>query len=118
MVNVSQIKRGQIWTADLNPGFGKELHKKRPVVIISNDIVNAHSPLIIVLPITSQVSQLGPEKVLLSEKETGLHKKSAVLILGIRSIDKDRLFKKVGSVTQDSLLQIEESLKFILGFTT
>lgn len=115
MVNTLQIKRGQIWIADLNPGFGQELHKKRPVVIISTETVNTNSPLIIVLPLTSQVSHLGPEKILLSQKETGLHKKSAVLILGVRSIDKDRLLKKVCSVTQDSMLKIEDSLKLLLG---
>lgn len=113
-----KVKRGQIWTADLNPGFGRELHKKRPVLIVSNDTINTYSPTLIILPITSQVSPLGPEKILLPKKGTGLHRKSAVLVLGIRNIDIDRLLRKVGTIDDEKMMEIEEALKIVLNLET
>ena len=49
------IKRGDIFYADLNPVVGSEQGGRRPVLIISNDIGNTHSPTVIIVPITSRV---------------------------------------------------------------
>ena len=48
------IKRGDIYYADLNPVIGSEQGGKRPVLIISNDIGNKHSPTVIVAAITGK----------------------------------------------------------------
>lgn len=109
------IKRGQVWIADLNPGFGIEIRKKRPVLIISNDQINKLLPTIIVVPVSSQVFPLGPEKVLLPKNSAGLDKDSVVLAPTIKSIDKVRLVNKIGKLKQDKLLEIEDSLKLVLG---
>lgn len=111
------IKRGQIWIADLNPGFGFEVHKKRPVLIIANDKINQNLNTTIVIPISSQVHPLGPEKVLITKGTTGLDKDSVVLTVFVRAIDKARLIKKIGRVKREELLEVEDSLKLILGFS-
>ena len=49
------IKRGDIFYADLNPIVGSEQGGRRPVLIVSNDIGNTHSPTVIIVPITSRV---------------------------------------------------------------
>ena len=109
-----KIKRGEIWIADLNPGYEQEIHKKRPVVIISNDAINKYSPTLIILPVTSRVFPLGPEKILLSKKNKKLHKKSAILILGIRNIDRNRLIRKISYVDGENMIEIEDGLKLVL----
>lgn len=111
------IKRGQVWVADLNPGIGAEIHKKRPILIISNNELNRYLSSIIVIPISSQTKPLGPEKVLLPKGMAGLEKESAVLTPGIRAIDKKRLIKKLGEISEDYIEQVEAALLISLGFT-
>lgn len=112
-----KIRRGEVWIADLNPGYGVEIHKKRPVVVISNNLINNHSLRIIVLPFTTQVHPLNAGKVLIPKGEYSLEKESAILVSDIRSIDKNRLIKKIGTVPQEKMLEVEESLKLVLGMT-
>ena len=50
-----KIKRGDIYYANLNPVIGSEQGGTRPVLIISNDVGNKHSPTVIVAPITSRI---------------------------------------------------------------
>lgn len=109
------IRRGQIWIADLNPGFGIEIHKKRPALIISNNEINTYSPRIIVVPLSSQIVPLGPEKVFLPKKSAGISKDSVVLAPEVRSVDKNRLMKKIGKISQEKMFEVEEALKLVLG---
>ena len=115
LIGETSIKRGEIWTADLRPGKGYEIAKIRPVLIISSDIVNSISPMVTVLPISSQLPPvLGSDKIHLSKKQTGLTKESAVLISHIRSIDKSRITKKVGKIPKGKLAEIEEAVRLTL----
>lgn len=115
MTRVVNVKRGQVWIADLNPGFGVEIHKKRPVLVISNNILNSSWPRIIILPFSSQVQPPALGKVFVSKNTFGLSKDSVLLTFDIRSIDKVRLIKKIGVLPKDKLLEVEEALKLVLG---
>jgi len=108
------IKRGDIWTINLEPSIHRELHKIRPALIISNDLIHKQTFHVIVIPISSQVpSNIGPEMVLVGKKE-GLDKESVILPLFIRSIDQKRLVKKIGKLAKTKLLEVEESLKLLI----
>lgn len=109
------IKRGDIWIADLNPGYGVEIHKKRPVVIISINSFNQNWPKVIVAATSSQTQPLGPEKVLLPKGLSEVDKDSVILASEIRTIDKTRLVKNIGKLSQEKLEEVEESLKLVLG---
>lgn len=110
-------KRGQIFVADLDPAFGREIHKKRPVLIISNDNINQSYPVIIVIPFSSIVPGfVGPDVVKFTIQK-GLHEQSALIVNQIISIDKDRLMKKIGKVSKLKLREVEESLKSVLGLS-
>lgn len=112
------IKRGDIYYAELNPVIGSEQGGKRPVLIISNDIGNKHSPTVIVAPITSRVHTKAklPTHTLIKDFE-GLDKNSIILLEQIRTIDKQRLRKYVGMLSavimarSDKALAISVSLK-------
>lgn len=111
-----KILRGEIWTVDLRPGIGHEITKIRPALIISKNDINRFSPMIIVVPISSQIPPLmGPDRVLIPKKDLKLAKNSVVLCGQVRSIDKSRIKKKVDAIPQEKLLEVEEALRLVLG---
>ena len=80
-----EIKRGQIYLADLNPVMGSEQGGVRPVVVIQNDVGNRFSPTIIVAAITAQIKKNIPTHAPL--KSIGLPKESIALLEQIRTIE-------------------------------
>lgn len=108
------IKRGQIWLINFNPGFGTELHKNRPAIVISSKEVNKYHPRVIVIPISTK-DYSGYSVVKLGLKTSGLGKESYALPVEIRAIDKARLIKRLGKISKPQLEQIEEALKLVLG---
>ena len=107
---MENVKRGEIYFANLDPTIGKEINKTRPVLIISNDINNLYSELVTIVPITSQTEKIYPYEVLISKDESGLIKNSKIKCNQIRTIDKLRFLKKAGSVSKDKLDQIERAV--------
>lgn len=108
-------KRGEIYLADLNPGFGQEIHKKRPVLIISTNALNRTLPTVVIIPYSSVVPQFVGLDVVIFLSQGGLDKKSALIVNQIRSVDKVRLDKKIGKISKAKLSEVEESLKIVLG---
>lgn len=109
------IQRGEVWLVDLKPASYRELHKKRPALIISDNSIQDTTPHAIIIPASSHVPKtIGVEMVLIGEKE-GLDKPSVLLPLFIRSIDQERLVKRIGKVSDEVLAQVEEAIKIVLG---
>lgn len=112
------IKRGEVWTADLRPGTGREISKIRPALIFSSDAITASSPTIIVLPISSQIPpMLGIDRIIIPKNDLRLQKDSVILCGQIRAIDKVRLKKKIGLISKQRIQEVEEALKLVLGMT-
>jgi len=108
-------KRGEFYIADLDPGFGREMHKKRPVLIISDNIINSTRPHAVVIPASTIVPKtITPEMIYLGRPK-GFNEESILLPIFIRSIDQDRFIRKIGRVSKKKLLQIEKALNMILG---
>lgn len=104
-----EIKRGQIYLADLNPVMGSEQGGIRPVVVIQNDIGNRFSPTVIVAAITARIKKNMPTHAKL--RSTGLLKDSIALLEQIRTIDKCRLIEYVGEVSKAEMNGITEALR-------
>lgn len=107
---MKNVKRGEIYVADLNPVKGWEINKTRPVLVISNDINNTYSDLITIVPITTQTEKVYPFEVLITKDESGLKADSKIKCNQIRTIDKIRLSKKVGSIDKNKINQIEKAV--------
>lgn len=108
-------KRGQIFIADLDPSFGREIHKKRPVLIISNNHIDTVYPVVIVIPFSSIVPEfIGPDMVKFIS-QPGLAENSVLVVNQIISVDKDRLLKRVGRISAIKMKQVEQALKDVLG---
>ena len=86
-----KIRRGSIFRATLDPTVGAEIKKQRPVIVVSNDVINQRSRLVIVIPLTTNINRLSPSHVLLPQGEGGLNQDSKALTEQIRAIDKQRL---------------------------
>ena len=111
------IKRGELYYADLSPVVGSEQGGVRPVLIVQNDVGNKYSPTVIVSAVTSQINKAKiPTHIELSAKEFGLPKDSVVLLEQLRTIDKRRLKEKIGCIGQDKMLKVDNALLVSLGF--
>jgi mRNA interferase MazF len=111
-----KIRKGEIFLANLEPTLGSEQGGIRPVLIIQNDISNKHSPVTIVAAITSKIfNKEFPTNVFLSKIDSGLDKDSTVLLNQIKTIDKLRLIKKIGSVDNFTMNKVDRALKISLA---
>ena len=113
---MTNIKRGDIWLANLDPTIGSEIRKTRPVVVISNDVNNANNSVVTVLPITSNVSRVFSFEVFFPEGTANLPKDSKAKADQIRTLDKSRLAKQIGTLPSHFLLLIETAVKKHLQF--
>ncbi len=115
---MKDVKRGDIWTGNLDPTVGHEIKKLRPAVIIQNNIGNKYSSMTIVAPITSQhTDKVFPIEVLLTKDNAEIEKVSKVLLNQIRAVDKERLIKKVGRLNEETVEKVDYALKISLGLS-
>jgi mRNA interferase MazF len=113
---ITHPKRGEIYLVNFDPTIGSEIKKTRPALILQNDISNQYSPITIVAAITSQFDdELYPTEVLVKAPEGGLTDDSVVLLNQIRSIDKQRLMKRIGALTKDTMTQVDLALQISFG---
>ncbi len=112
----TNIKRGDIYFADLRPVVGSEQGGIRPVLIIQNDMGNRHSPTVIAAAITSQMNKARlPTHIELSASSYGLTRDSVILLEQIRTIDKRRLLEKMGRLDKTAMDQVDSALAVSFG---
>jgi len=110
------IRRGDIFYADLSPVVGSEQGGVRPVLIVQNDIGNRFSPTVIAAAITSQREKSKiPTHIGLHAQNCGLAKESIVLLEQIRTLDKKRLKEKMGKLDEISMERINQALSVSFG---
>ena len=110
-----QILKWNVYAADLNPRFGTEPGKLRPVVVIQTNLLNdAGHPSTLVCPTTTKV-QLKSKwlRIHLTKNEAGLDAPSDILVDQIRAIDNRRFIKVLGEIHRPNKLALIESLKVI-----
>lgn len=114
-----QIKRGDIFYADLRPVVGSEQGGIRPVLILQNDVGNRHSPTVICAAVTSKLKKAKlPTHVEVHAREYTLEKDSVILLEQVRTIDKVRLRDKVCHLDEQMLEKVEKALKISLDLYT
>jgi mRNA interferase MazF len=102
----------------LDPVEGSEQAGERPAVVISPDLVNQHSPVILVAAITSRKTDcVYPFEALVEPPEGGLRVRSKVLLMQLRSVDRRRLIGSYGALSAETMLQVEEALRIATGLT-
>ena len=112
-----EVRRGDIFYADLSPVVGSEQGGTRPVLIIQNDIGNRYSPTIIVCAVTSQLTKAKlPTHIEIKQGQFGLAKDSVILLEQIRTLDKKRLKTKIGTVDSSVSDKVDRAILISLGF--
>ena len=112
------IKRGELYYADLSPVIGSEQGGVRPVLVVQNDVGNRYSPTVIAAAVTSKLNKARlPTHIELSASVYGLSKDSVVLLEQIRTIDKRRLKDKIGVLSEQMMMRVDDALLISLGFS-
>ena len=110
------VRRGDIFYADLSPVVGSEQGGIRPVLIVQNDVGNRFSPTVIAAAITSQKDKARlPTHIQLKSLGSGLARDSIVLLEQIRTIDKRRLKEHMGRLDDTSMTRVDEALQISFG---
>ena len=110
------IKRGDIFYADLSPVVGSEQGGLRPVLIVQNDVGNKYSPTVIAAAITSKMSKAKlPTHIGVFANQVGLLKDSVILLEQIRTIDKTRLKEKMGHLDNDTMIEVNNAINVSFG---
>jgi len=110
------IRRGDIYYADLSPVVGSEQGGLRPVLIIQNDVGNRYSPTVFAAAITSRLSKSRlPTHIDIYADKVGLTKDSVVLLEQIRTIDKQRLKEKMGHLDDRIMSEVNDAITVSFG---
>ena len=114
-----EMKRGDIFYADLRPVIGSEQGGIRPVLIIQNDVGNRHSPTVICAAITSKMNKAKlPTNIELSAQDYDMDKDSVILLEQLRTIDKKRLKTKVCHLEGEIMQKVNRALMISLELDT
>ena len=115
-MRILNIRRGDIYYADLSPVIGSEQGGLRPVLIIQNDIGNKYSPTVIAAAITSKMSKTKlPTHIDIMGDNAGLAKDSIILLEQIRTIDKKRLKEKMGHLDDTIMSNVNNAIQVSFG---
>lgn len=112
------MKRGEIYYADLGQVLGSEQGGVRPVLVVQNDTGNQFSPTVIVAPITSKLMKHRlPTHVYLQQKheQYGLDRESVILTEQVRTLDKQRVKWRVGSLDEVAMKRVDRALAISFG---
>jgi mRNA interferase MazF len=111
-----EIKKWDVYLADLNPRFGTEPGKMRPVIVVQTNLLNDHHPSTIVCPLTTQIH---PEsnilRVHLRKGEAGLMEKSDIMVDQLRAVDNRRFVKRLGMIGRTGQKRLTENIQIILN---
>lgn len=111
-----EVRRGEVFYADLSPVVGSEQGGVRPVLIVQNDIGNRYSPTVIAAAITSKLDKTGlPTHIGIKAGQGGLVRDSVVLLEQIRTLDKRRLRERAGRVDEQTLSSVDAALEISMG---
>ena len=110
-----KIKQFEVWIADLNPHFGTESGRRRPVCIVQTNLLNAFHPSSIICPITTNtVAEANLLRIQIRKGQAGMNENSDLMIDQFRAIDNERLIKKVGDLSPSLATKVKENLIIIL----
>ena len=116
---IANIRRGQVWTGNLNPRRGQEVGKVRPVLVIQGDWLSAaQNRTVVVLPLTSDIRKARePLRITLPARDA-LREDSQVIVDQPRTLDRRRLGPEpLTELTAAEILKVEESLLAVTGIT-
>jgi len=107
---MASIRRQDVFLVNFDPTVGAEAKKTRPALVVSNNINNAHSPIVSISPITSNVTRVYSFEVEVLAGIGGLRTRSKVMVNQTRAVDKVRLIKRLGYLPNEIMEEINNAL--------
>lgn len=105
------MTRGDIVLVDFDPALQAEAAKTRPALIVTNDDANELSPVLVVVPITSNIQNIYPFEVFLPSSQTGLDVDSKAQIALIRHVSRIRIKRTIGFLDASVMQEINAKLR-------
>lgn len=103
-------RKGEVWLVNFNPGRGSEQKGVRPALVIQNDTGNIYAGTTIVAAVTTRIKEY-PVTVVVPGGEGGLRQKSMVNLAQLLTVDKARLQKRLGSLGESTMQQVDEAIR-------
>ncbi|MDD6996166.1 MAG: type II toxin-antitoxin system PemK/MazF family toxin [Candidatus Borkfalkiaceae bacterium] len=110
------VKRGELYYADLSPVVGSEQGGIRPVLVVQNDVGNKYSPTVIAAAVTSRINKAKLPTHIELPSAYGLAKDSVILLEQIRTLDKRRLKERIGELPPEAMTRVNRAILISLGF--
>lgn len=110
------MQQGEIWEMYFDPTKGSEQGDRRHALVLSGNVLNTYSPVVIVCPLTTKVKGYKGNVVLQPTAKNGLQASSEVLVFHIRTVTKERLKKHIGTVESSELQELISGLNDILKY--
>lgn len=101
MSSTFQLKTGDLYMVKFHPGYGGEFRKYRPAVIVSDYVNKIHPDLVMVAPLSTKINPLREYEFVV--RNPGLRSPSAVVCWYLRTIDRDRLIEKIGTLSKKDI---------------
>jgi mRNA interferase MazF len=115
-VGEAHPRRGEIYLTALDQALGHEIKKTRPALVIQNDITNRYAMTTVVAAITSRVSTPPyPNEVVVAPAGTGLEVVSTIRLDQIRTVDRQRLVRRLGKIDLAALHRVDDAIQISLG---
>jgi mRNA interferase MazF len=109
------VQRGQLWWVDHDPAIGAEAVMTRPALIVSSDAMNKHARTVIICPLTSSVHRVYNFEVFIPQGDGDLDRDSKLQPQLIRAVDKQRLKRYIGRVSEITLAIVTEAIALQTG---
>ena len=109
------IRKFHVYTAELNPRFGTDPGKIRPVVVVQTNLLNQVHPGVIICPVTTHINrQAKILRIHLKKGEAGLNSNSDIIVDQIRAIDNRRLREQLGEISDKNKQLLLNSLRLLI----
>ena len=118
MNGCTEIRRGEVFLADLTGSVGCEQSGSRPVVVVQNDMGNRYSPTVIVAPVTSSTQKTRLPTHVSCGAQSGLERSSCILLEQLRTIDKSRLGRYICCLGGELMTRVNRAMEISLGLHT
>lgn len=109
------LRRGDLVLVDFTPAREGEANFVRPAVVVTHNTANLHSPVVVVVPLTSNVERVYPFELLLPLERTGLDRDSKAQPQLVRHVTTGRLRRTLGQLPDDLLIELDRRLASHLG---